>query len=136
MKKNILAFFLILSSFASFSQDEYYCYKIITADWNTFSKKWDFNEPKVVNLTLTIYSNIVTINDEAHSRYEAQSNKTQDNTNNYDRTSWNAIDEKGRSIIMQIIKYKESGDIVFMIIYDNFLLSYYINKSGLSPFNS
>jgi uncharacterized protein (UPF0297 family) len=108
----------------------------VTADWNTYSKKWDFNEPKSTNLKLSIYNNVVTINDEAHSRYEAMSNKTQESTSNYDRTSWNAIDERGRNIIMQIIKYKESGDLVFMIIYDNFLLSYYINKSGLSPFNS
>ena len=137
MKKQLLTIILVLFSLSLFSQDDeptyYHCYKLTNADWNNYTKKWDFNSSKASTLTLKFYKNITTINDQAQSRYEAISNGIDRSGDNYESKEWDGIDEKNRRVNLRIIKYTNTNELVYMVIYDTYLIAYYINKSGLSP---
>lgn len=137
MKKQLLTIILALFSLSLFSQDNepsyYYCYKLTSADWNNYTKKWDFNTPKSSTLTLKFYKNITTINDQAQSRYEAISDGVEKTGENYESKEWDGIDEKNRRVNLKIIKYTNTQEIVYMVVYDTYLIAYHINKSGLSP---
>lgn len=137
MKKQILTTILALFTLSLFSQDDepsyYYCYKLTSGDWNNYTKKWDFNPSKASTLTLKFYKNITTINDQAQSRYEAISNGVEKSGDNYESKEWDGIDEKNRRVKLSIIKYTNTQELVYMVIYDTYLIAYHINKSGLSP---
>jgi hypothetical protein len=136
MKKYILSIALIVFSLSSFAQpSEYHCYKTMLGNWDRINKKWVFEQPKSSTLTLSFDRKIVSVNDEAQSRYESISGAKEEENSNYNTSSWDGIDEKGRRIIMQLVKYHESGELLYMVIYDAVIFVYYINKSGLSPFN-
>lgn len=136
MKKYILLIALIIFSLSSFAQpSEYHCYKTRLAMWDKSNSEWTFEESKPSTLTLTFNKRVITINNEARSRYESISDIRQEETSEFSRSSWDGIDEKGRKIVMQLVKYHNTNELVYMVIYDQLLFVYYINKSGLSPFN-
>jgi hypothetical protein len=136
MKKYILSIAFILISLLSFSQpSEYHCYKTRLGIWDKDNGKWIFEEPKASTLTLVFNKKIITINNEARSRYESISDVRQEETSEFSRSSWDGVDEKGRKIVMQLVKYHNTNELVYMVIYDQLLFVYFINKSGLSPFN-
>jgi len=136
MKKYILSIAFTFISLLSFCQpSEYHCYKTRLGIWDKTNGEWMFEEPKPSTLTLTFNRKVITINNEARSRFESISDIRQDETNEFSRSSWDGVDEKGRKMVMQLVKYHNTKELVYMVIYDELLFVYFINKSGLSPFN-
>jgi hypothetical protein len=136
--KYFFAIIFALFSHFCFSQEApsyYNCYKSVKGIWNDYKKEWDYDEPKSSNIEFKIYKNIITANDEAQSRYATYGDKRETEKADYKQASWDAVDEKSRRVTFSVVNYKSSGDLVFMVFYDDTVFVYFVNKSGLSPFN-
>jgi hypothetical protein len=133
MKRVIISLaFLFLCSF-SFSQSTFYTYLLRSGKWNTYNKKWDLEDNKI-SIQIEFFTTHIRIHDKAQSDYTITTNGEEETSKEWKSTKWDAYDEQGRKVVANLTKYND-GVLAFMIMYDDYLFIYYIEKSntGLSP---
>jgi len=136
MKKLILL--LLFSAITSFgiSQTTSYAYKLETGVWNTYTKKWMWQDLIDIDLTFTLGKTYIKIDDKAHtflSIIEQDGAITDDDKMNSAR--WTCIDEMNRRCSFSMTYFKESGTNIYNIMYNDKCFRYYIKKDKIDNFN-
>jgi hypothetical protein len=133
MKRVIISLTFLFLSLFSFSQSTFYAYSLRSGNWNAYTKKWDLEDSKV-SIKIEFSTTNIRVYDKAESRYNVYSEAREESSKDWKSTKWDAYDEKNRRVVVSIVKY-ENGTLAYTVMYDDYLLIYYMEKSnmGLSP---
>jgi hypothetical protein len=118
MRKFILTSLLVITSFISQAQDVIQTYLFEVGDWNTRTKKWDWQPAKECNVRFLLQGNAIISNDLAKSTYYTYETVSSD----YPKASWKALDEKRREC-MVLMSFFETYS-YFVVMYDNVCYRY------------
>jgi hypothetical protein len=132
MKKILLMLVLFVTSFIVKAQTTYYAEYIGKTLWNKYSKKWDYQMPKETFQKITIYGDVILVEDKAKSRYTVH-NVIDKSEGYYYYTIWNAVDESGRECVVKLSKRsdeKYSELCVFYISYSSGLYYWFDDKKS------
>lgn len=119
-KRAILILSLFIISKFSFSQT-IDTYQNTVGKWNETTKKYDFLPFIDTTITFDIGDEVIKTDDKKGSFYKI-SNRTQDENNNYNKITFDCIDEKNRKCQLSIVYYKEKE--VSYIMVDYYKISY------------
>lgn len=128
MKKIILIAISITMSVVLLAQTPKHAVSANQANWNQYTKKWDFNAAHPVNMTFVLYKDKIVVDDKANSTYIILSSRPDEDNSTYNSASWNCSDERGRRCIFSMVFYKE-GKTVYMVMYDSVLFTYTIESN-------
>jgi hypothetical protein len=125
MKKLILAISLLISIGAS-SQTYFKCSYVSKGTWT--GSDWEMGEFKRVNLIFTLTKGKITVNDNAHSVYKIHSKGEEALSKSCRSTSWYALDEAERRVMIESIVY-HAGMHIILVRYSDVMFVYTLNKS-------
>ena len=139
MKKLIIALTFIVATTTAFAQTKLYAYALEHGSWNSYSKKWEFNELQKVNLIISVFTNAVTINDAAQTSltietFEGEKNDKTYEGEPYTSNAWACFDEKNRRCTFSMIKYHTTKDLLVTVRYNNYSFRYYIRSNDVDNF--
>jgi hypothetical protein len=136
MKKLILLLLFSAITSVGISQSTSYAYKLETGVWNTYTKKWMWEDLIDIDLTFTLGKTYIKIDDKANtflSIIEQDGAITDDDKMHYAR--WTCIDEMNRRCSFSMTYFKESGTNIYNIMYNDKCFRYYIKKDKIDNFN-
>lgn len=138
MKKFITALLMLVVTTA-FSQTKMYAYGLEHGSWNTSTESWNFNNYRKVNLTVTLYSNAIYINDAAQTSlsiesYEGEKKDVTSDGEPYTADAWTCADEKNRRCTFSIVRYHTSKSILLTVRYNNYSFRYYVRYNDVDNY--
>jgi hypothetical protein len=136
MKKLILLLLFSAITLVGISQSTSYAYKLETGVWNTYTKKWMWQDLIDIDLTFTLGKTYIKIDDKANtflSIVEQDGAITDDDKMHNAR--WTCIDEMNRRCSFSMTYFKESGTNIYNIMYNDKCFRYYIKKDKIDNFN-
>jgi hypothetical protein len=136
MKKLLLAVLFSAITIIGFSQTTSYAYKLETGVWNTYTKKWMWQDLIDIDLTFTLGKTYIKIDDKANtflSIIEQDGSIIDDDKMHSAR--WTCSDEMNRRCSFSMTYFKESGTNIYNIMYNDKCFRYYIKKDRIDNFN-
>ena len=138
MKKFIIALLMLIAT-TTFSQTKMYAYGLEHGAWNEYTEKWDFESYKKVSLTITIYSNVIYINDVAQTSfsvesYEGEKKDVTDGGEPYTANAWTCSDQKNRRCTFSMVRYHTSKSTLITVRYNNYSFRYYVRSNDVDNF--
>jgi len=139
MKKLIIALTFIVATTTAFAQTKLYAYALEHGQWNKYKEEWDFDNYKKVDLTISIYSNSIYINDAAQTSLTVLSfdGEKSDKTYGgepYTVNAWNCSDEKNRRCMFSLVRYHTSKTNLITIRYSDYSFRYYVSSDKVDNF--
>jgi hypothetical protein len=121
-----IAALVLTCSFSSKAQQVYYATKSYEGTWNSYTGKYSWGSPNVVDMRFTIQGSIVLVNDRAGSTYTTGTQITDriDNDGGHEY-GWRARDEKGISCIFKLINY-DDGSKLMEVFYSDYAYMYVV----------
>lgn len=128
--------FSLLSIFSSAQSSTYHCSFVKRGEWSSYSQKYIWNEGKDTDMKIVFLDNYIRVYDNAESYYVLTSDEKKNKNENFEMSSWDGKDEKGRKVSVSIIHYFSGGQIVLMVLYQDIAFAYTIDNNRLSPLNN
>lgn len=130
MKKLFIIAFLMVS-FSAFSQSRYEVFNLETGFWS--GKKWDWQTPVPISLTITLSGSNIYISDNADTHivtynYEGETQGVDADGDSYTSSKWDAYDEKGKKCVFVMQFYKQLNYNIYYIMYSDVCFRYYVRK--------
>ena len=135
MRKLILAVLFSAMSIIGLAQTTSYAYKLEFGNWNTYTKKWMWEDLKDVDLTFTLGKTYVKINDQAHTFLSIIEQDDNTDDDKLKSVSWICTDEKNRRCTFMITYHKQDNVITYGIMYNDRCFRYYIRNGKVDNFN-
>jgi hypothetical protein len=137
MKKFIFTILLFFSTSFSFSQSStYYSTFVKKATWSEYQQKFIWNDGNKTNLKIVMLDNFIRIYDDAESYYVLKGDEKKSKKIEYEMSTWDANDERGRRVKVSIIHYFDDDTVVLMVMYEDIAFAYTVTSQGLSPLNN
>ena len=133
MKNTILSVCLLISQ-AIFAQSFDKPYALQVGAYNTYTKKWVWKPSEDIDLTISIKSSTVRINDEAMTTlitFEdlGKGSGVDEDGDAYLTHKWKAYDERGRKCYFIMLFYKQLDLAIYTIAYTDYAFRYYMKRS-------
>lgn len=88
---------------------------------------WVMDNPVETELIFTVEKQKISVNDSAKSVYRLYSDGKDSTCDDFDSTTWLALDEEYRKVKVRSVQYK-SGEFIFVVEYSDQVYIYTLNK--------
>lgn len=135
MKRSIILISLLLGSL--FSKSQYSSIKIKTLKnsrgvWNSFTKKYDFENYNYAKITFSINNDYISADDESRSIYRIMENIPVKKDIDKETISVYCLDEKNRKCVFAIMRYNDGKtNSSVAVIYDEVMYVYIVDSDEL-----
>lgn len=137
MKKLIFIVCMLFVTMTTYAQTTMSSYKNQVGFWNTYAKKYDWQELKYADIKIVFAKSYVKFYDQADSFYtilkanEKEKGYTNDaKPQKYESYSWDAIDEENRKVFIMVIFYENDNEFITNIMYNDRVFRYYLVKNN------
>lgn len=137
MKKLIFIVCMLFVTMTTYAQTTMSSYKNQVGFWNTYAKKYDWQELKYADIKIVFAKSYVKFYDQADSFYtilkanEKEKGYTNDaKPQKYESYSWDAIDEQNRKVFIMVIFYENDNEFITNIMYNDRVFRYYLVKNN------
>lgn len=137
--KKILSLLLFVSTL-SFAQRNETSYQVQSGKYNSYTKKWTWNEVADQEVSIKLDGSVIYIYNNANTvlaTYEDMGEKSgyDGDGDKYKTHTWRAIDNKNRKCLFMMTWYTDIPIIVYSVIYNDTGFRFYIRNNNLSNFD-